>query len=81
MLIKEFAYSFPTVSLIFWFSLSIMSFFKFITHPKRSTDLFNTIQTTQILYPQRRKKSYETNPAQEKQHKEFILTDSKNIFT
>ena len=53
-----------------------MSFFKFITHPKRSTDLFNTIQTTQILYPQRRKKSYETNPAQEKQHKEFILTDS-----
>ena len=40
----------------------------------------NTIQATQILYLQR-KKYYETDPAQQKQRKRLILTDSKNVFT
>ena len=47
-----------------------------MTDPKRSTDLFNTTQTVQILYPQRRKKNSETDTAQQKQRKQLILTDS-----
>ena len=39
-----------------------------------------TTQTTQFLY-QQRKKNYETEPAQQKQRKQLILTDSKNVFT
>ena len=48
-----------------------MSFSEFVTHPNRSTSLFNTIQTTQILYPQHRKKILRC--------KQLILTDNKNI--
>ena len=33
-----------------------MEFSKFIKHPKRSTDLLNTTQKTQIFYPLHRKK-------------------------
>ena len=32
-------------------------------------------------YPQRKKKNYETDITQQKQHKQLILIDSKNIFT
>ena len=45
--------------------------------------MFNTIQTTQTTqtpYLQRRKKS-EIDSAHQKQRKELILTDNKNIFT
>ena len=58
-----------------------MSFSEFITHPNRYTNLFNATQTTQILYPQHRtKKNSQTDPAQQKQRKQLILTDDKNIF-
>ena len=40
----------------------------------------NTTQTTQILYLQR-KKNYEVDPAQQKQRKQLILADSKDVFT
>ena len=43
--------------------------------------MFSTIQATQILYPQHRKKNSETHPAQQKQRKQLVLTDSKNIIT
>ena len=57
-----------------------MNFSEFITHPNRYTNLFNTTQTTQILYLLHRKKKSDTDPAQQKQRKQLILTDSKNIF-
>ena len=49
-----------------------MSCSEFIKHPKRSTDLFNATQTQIVSV---------ANPAQKKQSKELVLTDSKNIFT
>ena len=49
-------------------------------HPKRSTDLFNTAQATQIPHQQRIKNSV-TNPTQRKQRKQLVSNDSKNIFT
>ena len=60
-----------------------MSFSEFMNRidPNRSTNLFNTTQATQILYPQRRKKNSETDTTQQKQRKQLVLTDSKNIFT
>ena len=57
-----------------------MRFSEFMTHLKRSTDLFNATQTTKILSTPLKKYS-ETDPAQQKQCKQLILTDSKNIFT
>ena len=57
-----------------------MRFSEFMTHLKRSTDLFNATQTTQILSTTQ-KKYFETDPAQQKQYKQLILTGSKNIFT
>ena len=57
-----------------------MRFSEFITHLKRSTDLFNATQTTQILSAIQKKYS-ETDSAQQKQRKQLILTNSKNIFT
>ena len=57
-----------------------MSFSEFKTHPKRSRRLFNMTQTTQILYPQRKKKS-QTDRTLQKQRKKLILTNSNNIFT
>ena len=50
-------------------------------HPKRYTDSFNTTQTTQIPYPQHRKKKFEIDTTQQKQRKQLISTDRKNIFT
>ena len=47
-------------------------------HPKRSTDLFNTAQATQIPHQQRIKNSV-TNPTQRKQRKQLVSNDSKNI--
>ena len=88
-----------------------MSCPEFITHPKRSTDLFNITQTRKIHYKQSRKKfcdePYKTEltqttyfkqwqeyfyltfmtagirnfMAQQKQCKQLILIDTKNIFT
>ena len=57
-----------------------MRFSEFMTHLKRSTNLFNATQTTEILSTTLKKYS-ETDPAQQKQCKQLILTDSKNIFT
>ena len=51
-----------------------------MNHSERSIDLFNKTQTTQIPYQQCRKNSV-TNPAQQKQRKELVSNDSKNIFT
>ena len=49
------------LSVLFSFSSSIMSFSELTTHPNRYTNSFNTTQTTQILYPQHRKKSNRNN--------------------
>ena len=45
------------------------------------TNLFNTTQTTQIPLTITQKKNSETDTKQQKQRKQLILTDSKNIFT
>ena len=58
-----------------------MSFSEFLTHPNKYMNLVNTTQTTQIQYPQHRIKSSETDHVQQKQRKQLILTDSKNILT
>ena len=50
---SEFKYS--KVHEKFVFTLSFLHMESF-THPNRSTNLFNTTQTTQILYSQHRKK-------------------------
>ena len=65
-------HTFSRLSVVFSFSSSIMSFSEFTTHPNRYTNLFNTTQTTQILYPQHRKKTTETTQP-------ILLTNSKNI--
>ena len=49
-----------------------------ITHPDRNTNLFNTSQATQILYPRHIKIYSETNTAQQKQRKQLISTNIKN---
>ena len=48
-----------------------MSFSEFITHPNRYTNLFN----------HNTEKNSVTDPAQQKQRNQLILTDSKNILT
>ena len=58
-----------------------MSFSEFTTHPNRSTDLFNTIQNNPNSLSTAQKKNSETDPKQQKQRKQLILTDNKNILT
>ena len=58
-----------------------MSCPEFITHPKRSTDFFNKTQAAQISYQNTHKKKSVKNPAQQKQRKQLLLTESKNTFT
>ena len=43
--------------------------------------MFNTTQKTQILYLQHKKENSETDPTQQKQYKQLILTNRKNILT
>ena len=57
-----------------------MSFSEFIAHPTRSTDFLNTTQITEILSHNAEENS-DTDTAQQKQRKQLILADRKNIFT
>ena len=57
-----------------------MNFSKLITHLDRSANLFNSTQTTQILYPQRRKKIWDWDYTTETAQTTY-LTDKKNIYT
>ena len=52
-----------------------MSFSELTTHLNRYTNLFSTTQTTQILYPQHRKKITEATKTT------YFLTNGKNILT
>ena len=57
-----------------------MSFFEFIRQPRDKQICW--IQRKQASLPiHNTKKNSENNRAQQKQHKQLILTDSKNIFT
>ena len=72
MLIKQFSYSFLTVSFILTFCIHYEFFWIYNTSKKIRRFVQHKLNNPNSLFP---------SQIQQKQHKQLLLTDSKNIFT